>query len=30
MVKNDNTGKLKHKFERDSRYARSLGMCGQG
>ena len=23
------TGELKHKFERDSRYARSLGICGQ-
>ena len=26
----DNTGKLKHKFERGSRYALSLGICGQG
>ena len=26
----DNTGKLKHKFKRGSRYALSLGICGQG
>ena len=25
----DNTGKLKHKFERSSRYALGLGICGQ-
>jgi hypothetical protein len=26
----DNTGKLKHKFEKGSRYAHSLGISGQG
>jgi hypothetical protein len=25
----DNTGKLKHMFERGSRYLRDLGICGQ-